>query len=77
MKQSLLPKALIDYWEKNPHLRLGQIVVNAWRVTPAYKNNPEPEISDMFYISDTALLEGIEKLEEMSNESLRKRDSQD
>lgn len=67
-----LPQKLSEYWQAHPHLRLGQIVVNAWRATLAYKNNPEPEISDLFYIEDAQLLQGLEKLEELNRESSRK-----
>jgi hypothetical protein len=70
---SNLQQKLNDYWEKNPHLRLGQIVVNAWRMTLAYKNNPEPEISDLFYLPDEQILEGFENLAELNRESSHKR----
>lgn len=75
-KKELLLQKLIHYWDEHPHLRLGQIVVNAWRTLPQYKQNPEPEISDLFYIDDDKLLTGIENLEELSCESKNKRDTQ-
>jgi hypothetical protein len=63
-KEELLQQ-LLHYWENNPHLRLGQIVVNAWRVLPQYQKNPEPEISDLFYIENDKLLEGLKQLENL------------
>jgi hypothetical protein len=71
-----LPQKLNEYWQTHPHLRLGQIVVNAWRASLAYKNNPEPEIADLFYLPDSELLAGLEKLEELNRESSRKKSSQ-
>ena len=62
-------KALLDYWSVRPYLRLGQIVSNAFRVHPDYKRNPEPEIQDIFYMSDKHFLEGLELLSKMCNES--------
>lgn len=53
------------YWEIYPELRLGQIVSNAFRVHPSYKRNPEPEIQDIFYMSNTHFLEGLELLVNM------------
>lgn len=60
---------LSTYWVNNPHLRLGQILSNAWRVHPDYKSNPEPEINDIFYLTDSKLLEGIKILEELQNKN--------
>ena len=53
---------LCEYWEKRPELRLGQIVSNAFRVHPNYKRNPEPEIQDVFYMSNKHFLEGLKIL---------------
>jgi hypothetical protein len=47
-------------------------VVNAWRILPEYQKNPEPEISDLFYLENAKLLEGLEKLEEMAREHSHK-----
>jgi hypothetical protein len=58
---------LSTYWVNNPHLRLGQILSNAWRIHPNYKNNPEPEINDIFYLADAKFLEGLKILEELKN----------
>ena len=59
--------ALHRYWLDRPHLRLGQIVSNAWRVHPDYKRNPEPEINDIYYLTDGKFREGL--LELIENES--------
>jgi hypothetical protein len=56
-----------EYWMKRPYLRLGQIVSNAWQIHPDYKRNPEPDIQDIFYLSDKKLVEGLELLR--ANES--------
>lgn len=58
---------LLEYWNSRPYLRLGQIVSNAFRIHPNYKKNPEPEIQDVFYMSDVSFLEGIDRLK--NNES--------
>jgi len=50
------------YWHKHPELRLAQIVSNAWRIHPEYRQNPEPDIQDIFYLSDSKFLEGLELL---------------
>lgn len=50
------------YWDKYPQLRLAQIVSNAWHIHPDYKKNPEPDIQDIFYLSDDKFLEGLELL---------------
>ena len=50
---------LKDYWTARPYLRLGQIVSNAWQVHPSYRANPEPEISDIFYLNDARFVEGL------------------
>lgn len=70
-KEELL-QHLLHYWDNNPYLRLGQLVVNAWRILPEYQKNPEPEISDLFYLENEKLLEGLKKLEEMSREHSHK-----
>ena len=59
--------ALSNYWSSRPHLRFGQIASNAFRTHPNYNRNPEPEIQDIFYMTDTAFLEGLELL--IKNES--------
>ena len=59
--------ALQEYWQARPHLRLGQIVVNAWRMHTDYKRNPEPEVSDIFYLTDAKFREGLLNL--IGNES--------
>jgi hypothetical protein len=56
--------ALTAYWMQRPHLRLAQLVSNAWHTLPEYTQNPEPEISDIFYLPDDRLLVGLLKLEE-------------
>jgi len=53
---------LQDYWEKHPQLRLAQIVSNAWHKHPSYKQNPEPDIQDVFYFTDAKFLEGLQLL---------------
>lgn len=73
-KQEAAAQALLDYWSVRPHLRLGQIVSNAFRMHPNYKRNPEPEIQDIFYMSDKHFLEGLELLKE--NESKDQRSSE-
>lgn len=70
-KEQLLQQ-LLHYWDDHPYLRLGQLVVNAWRILPEYQKNPEPEISDLFYLENAKLLEGLEKLEEMAREHSHK-----
>ena len=60
--QEQVLQALQTYWEARPELRLGQIVSNAFRVHPSYRRNPEPEIQDVFYMSNTHFLEGLELL---------------
>ena len=42
------------YWEKNPDLRLGQIVVNA--------KSAKRCMIDVFYMEDEAFEEGLEEL---------------
>lgn len=66
-------KELEKYWKDRPYLRLGQIVVNAFRTLSEYKKNPEPEISDIFYIPDSKLIEGLRNLENLESESKNKR----
>jgi hypothetical protein len=56
-----------EYWYKRPELRLAQIVSNAWHIHPDYRKNPEPEIQDVFYFTDSKFLEGLEAL--VKNES--------
>lgn len=63
---SMLEK-LASYWARHPYLRLAQIVSNAWRAHPDYKRNPEPDIQDIFYLTDEKFLEGLAILEK--NES--------
>jgi hypothetical protein len=58
---------LREYWLARPHLRLGQIVSNSWRIHPDYKRNPEPEINDIYYLTDGKFREGL--LELIENES--------
>ena len=58
---------LEKYWTKHPYLRLAQIVSNAWHVHPDYKKNPEPDIQDVFYLTDIKFLEGLKLL--IENES--------
>ena len=60
---------LESYWLERPHLRLGQIIVNAFRCTPNYIRNPEPEFSDLFYVPDSVLLSELATLANLSNES--------
>jgi hypothetical protein len=48
---------LSQVWERNPDLRLGQIVVNAARCVKPMA--PYPEV---FYIEDDHLLQGLFKL---------------
>lgn len=64
---------LTAYWLQRPHLRLGQIVSNAWHTLPEYTKNPEPEIADIFYLPDNRLTEGLSKLEDLERESTSKR----
>jgi hypothetical protein len=59
---------LESYWLERPHLRLGQIIVNAFRCTSNYRRNPEPEFSDLFYVPDSVLLAELETLANLSNE---------
>lgn len=73
-RQETVVETLQAYWSDRPHLRLGQIVSNAFRVHPSYKKNPEPEIQDIFYMSDKHFLEGLELLKE--NESKDQRSSE-
>ena len=65
---------LSEYWYKYPELRLAQIVSNAWQIHPGYKVNPEPEIRDVFYFTDSKFLEGLELLK--ANESKDQRSSE-
>lgn len=58
---------LEEYWSKRPYLRLAQIVSNAWQIHPDYRRNPEPDISDIFYLTNEKFVEGLKLLEE--NES--------
>ena len=53
---------LASYWDEHPYLRLCQIMSNAWQAHPDYRRNPEPEIQDIFYFTDSKLLEGLEIL---------------
>ena len=66
---------LAVYWEKRPELRLCQIVSNAWQIHPDYKRNPEPEINDIFYFTDSKFLSGLELLSD--NESKDKGPTQE
>jgi hypothetical protein len=65
---------LQDYWMRRPHLRLAQIVSNAWRIHPDYKRNPEPDINDVFYFTNEKFLEGLKLL--IENESKDSRPAQ-
>jgi hypothetical protein len=67
--------ALREYWIARPYLRLGQIVSNAWRISPEYKRNPEPEINDVFYFTDRKFQESLLAL--IENESKGSRPTQD
>ena len=67
-------EGLNTYWLQRPYLRLGQIVSNSWHSLPEYKQNPEPEIQDVFYMSDEKFLTGLQKLED--NERKSKESSQ-
>lgn len=67
--------ALDRYWYKHPQLRLAQIVSNAWTMLPEYRKNPEPEIQDIFYMTDSRFLEGLKMLEE--NERASQKPAQD
>ena len=70
--------ALSRYWRARPHLRLCQIVSNAWHTLPEYKKNPEPEINDIYYLSDARFLEGLNCLEKEENaQRERKKTSQE
>lgn len=60
--QEQVLQELQDYWKTRPELRLGQIVSNAFRVHPNYRRNPEPEIQDIFYMSNAHFLEGLKLL---------------
>jgi hypothetical protein len=64
-----------EYWYARPHLRLAQIVSNAWQMHTDYKKNPEPDIQDVFYFTDSKLFEGIELLRQ--NESKGSRPTQE
>jgi hypothetical protein len=66
---------LEEYWSKRPYLRLAQIVSNAWQIHPDYRRNPEPEISDIFYLTNEKFVEGLKLLEE--NESKDKGTTQE
>ena len=66
---------LRDYWYDRPYLRLSQIVSNAWYIHPDYEKNPEPEIQDVFYLTDEKFLEGLELL--VKNESERPRTTEE
>jgi len=63
--------ALREYWVERPYLRLGQILSNAWRVHPDYKRNPEPEINDIYYLTDGKFREGLLELIEDESKSSR------
>ncbi len=54
-------KKLEAYWEKNPDLRLGQIIANCVRAYDGRLN------CDPFYLEDDELLEGLDKLAEYWN----------
>jgi hypothetical protein len=62
-------KILEDYWIQHPYLRLGQIIVNAFSRTESYKRNPEPDLDDLFYVSDELLLAVISHAIDLKNES--------
>jgi hypothetical protein len=62
---------LSEYWYANPDLRLAQIVSNAWHIHPDYKKNPEPEIQDVFYFTDSKFLEGLAALEKNESKGSR------
>jgi len=51
------------YWKARPWLRLGQIMSNAWGLCDAYKQSPEPEVSDLYYIENDKLVAAIDQLE--------------
>ena len=67
--------ALGEYWYARPYLRLSQIVSNAWQSHPDYKKNPEPDIQDVFYFTDSKFLESLEAL--AKNESKGSRPTED
>jgi uncharacterized protein YihD (DUF1040 family) len=50
-----------EVWERNPDLRLGQIVINAAKAA-SYQDLSQ---SRLFYIEDEQLLEGIANLEKL------------
>ena len=58
-ERNVVLQLLSEYWHKNPHLRLAQIVSNAWTAHPKYRRNPEPDIQDIYYLSDDLFLEGV------------------
>ena len=57
---------LMRYWEKNPYLRFCQIASNAFRIHPNYKRNLEPDINDIYYMSDKDFVYALGLLEESS-----------
>lgn len=59
--------ALSRYWRARPHLRLCQIVSNAWHTLPEYKRNPEPEINDIYYLPDNRFVEGLDNLQKQED----------
>jgi uncharacterized protein YihD (DUF1040 family) len=50
-----------EVWERNPDLRLAQLVVNATKMT----GHEDASQSRIFNIEDEQLLEGIDKLEQL------------
>lgn len=59
------------YWYSRPHLRLAQIVSNAWRTHPDYRKNPDPDINDVYYFTDAKFLESLELLEQNESKGSR------
>jgi hypothetical protein len=62
---------LSEYWYARPHLRLSQIVSNAWHIHPDYRKNPEPDIQDVYYFTDEKFLEGLDALEKNESKGSR------
>ena len=50
------------YWRERPMLRLGQIISNAWTLCDAYKQSPEPEVTDLYYIENETLMNAVQQL---------------
>ena len=65
LKQAAIDQTLEElrkYWRSRPYLRLAQIVSNAWQMHPDYKRDPEPDIKDIYYFTDSKFLEGLQLL---------------